>query len=323
VALIERLREYAHSIGIDALGVCAPDAPRSEAPLHLKWLARGFGAEMGYLARNPAARYDARSLLPDCRSVIVIALSYYIPHETCPTEGEPKVSRYAWGDDYHDVLKDKLQRLAGWLQLEVPDSQHKLCVDTSPLTEKAFAVAAGIGWAGRNSLVLNERLGSYFFIGLLLSTLELPRNEPVPHNCGTCTLCIQACPTDALVGPGILDARRCVSYLTTERKPAVEPHEPLNGWLYGCDTCQQVCPFNAAPVHTREPRFLPRPGSQHIAAEDVLAMSEPEFDQRFNGTVFKRRKLFRLQAQARNLELASAHSVSPQRLEGADVPLRD
>jgi epoxyqueuosine reductase len=256
---------------------------------------------MGYLARNPEDRYDARSLLPDCRSVVVIAVSYYTPDPKWPGDGQPKVSRYAWGDDYHDVLKDKLRLLANWLDGHLPAHSHKPCVDTSPLTEKSFAVAAGIGWQGRNSLVLNRDLGSYFFIGLLLTTAELARNFQTENACGTCTLCIQACPTNALLGPGILDARRCVSYLTTERKEEVQSHEPLNGWIYGCDTCQQVCPYNATPQHTREPRFQPRSGSQYLTLDDALSMSDSEFDRRFNGTVFKRRKLFRLQAQARNL----------------------
>jgi epoxyqueuosine reductase len=302
--LMQQLHAHADSLGIDAIGVCGHMAAPGQTELHHKWLARGYGADMHYLARNPDARYDARSLLPDCRSVIVIALSYYTPDATWPIEGEPRVSRYAWGEDYHDVLKDKLRALAAWLDVELPGHRHKPCVDTSPLTEKSFAVAAGLGWQGRNSLVLNQRLGSYFFIGLLLTTAELPFGSPVDNACGTCTLCIQACPTDALVGPGILDARRCVSYLTTERKVEVEPHEPLNGWLYGCDTCQQVCPYNAAPLVAREPRFNPRERSKHISTAEVLLMTEPEFDARFSGTVFKRRKLFRLQAQARNLQSA-------------------
>ena len=171
---MQQLRAYADSLGIDALGICAPVAPAEEAAKHGKWLARGFGAEMHYLARNPDARYDARSLLPGCRSVVVIAVSYFLPEVEWPDEGEPKVSRYAWGDDYHDVLKEKLVALAAWLDGNVSGQHHKPCVDTSPLTEKAFAVAAGIGWQGRNSLVLNRELGSYFFIGLLLTTAELP-----------------------------------------------------------------------------------------------------------------------------------------------------
>jgi epoxyqueuosine reductase len=298
---LPQLRAFADSIGIDALGVCGPVAPQRDAEMHNKWLARGYGAEMAYLARNPDARYDARSLLADCSSVIVVAVSYYVPDSAWPADGEPKVSRYAWGDDYHEVMGDKLRQLAAWLDERLPGQRYKHCVDTSPLTEKAFAVAAGIGWQGRNSLVLSRELGSYFFIGLLLTTAELPYDAPIESGCGTCTLCIQACPTDALVGPGVLDARRCVSYLTTERKEEVQLDERLNGWLYGCDTCQQVCPYNAAPKPAREPRFKPRAASKHVSLEHALAMSEAEFDQRFQGTVFKRRRLFRLQAQARNL----------------------
>jgi epoxyqueuosine reductase len=304
--LLTKLRAYADSLGIDGLGVSAATADPRQAQRHLKWLARGHGAEMHYLARNPETRYDARSLLPGCRSVIVVAVSYYIPDPSWPVAGEPKISRYAWGDDYHDVLKEKLQQLASWLDETLPGHSHKPCIDTSPLTEKAFAVAAGLGWQGRNSLVLNRDLGSYFFLGLLLTTAELPRSSPIEERCGTCTLCIQACPTEALYGPGILDSRKCVSYLTTERKAEVKEHEQLSGWLYGCDTCQQVCPFNATPLQTRESRFQPRASSKAIGIGEALAMTESEFEARFAGTVFRRRKLFRLQAQAGNLLDASA-----------------
>jgi epoxyqueuosine reductase len=288
------------------LGVAPPVLPEVEVQRHRGWLARGYGAEMGYLARKPEARYDATSLLPDCRSVIAIAVDYYVPGEQPAVPAEVKWSRYAWGDDYHAVVQDKLAAIRGWLLQRIPDLSSKITVDTSPLTEKAFAVAAGLGWQGRNSIVLNDS-GSYFFLGLLLTSAKLPLDHPVPDGCGTCTACIQACPTGALVGPGMLDSRRCVSYLTTERREPVLETEALNGWLYGCDTCQEVCPYNAEPRQSGELRFQPRPEIRGLTAAEAADMSEEHFEKLFACTAVRRRKVFRLNSQGRNLVAAGYH----------------
>lgn len=296
--LRQGLDEYAASLGIDLLRVTGPQTASGPIANHLKWLARRYGGDMQYLARNPEARYDARSLLPSCNSVIVTAHSYYVADDSWPAPGVAKVSRYAWGDDYHDVIRERLLRLAGWLGERVEEHKFKCTVDTSPLAEKAFAAQSGLGWAGRNSLILNEKLGSYFFIGLLLTSAELPRDSAMADGCGTCSACLRACPTGALSGPGVLDATKCISYLTTERKTAVEPGSKLNGWLYGCDTCQQCCPFNTGLPERAEPRWQPRPGIREIQASDAREMGEAEFTERFAGTVIKRRRLDRFSAQA-------------------------
>jgi epoxyqueuosine reductase len=307
------LWEEASAQGFDLLRVCAPDAALPAAGNHAKWLARGHGADMHYLYRDPAARYDARALLPECRSVVVLALSYFQPGGSGvqPPETESaagarpgpaaKIAMYAWGDNYHNVIRAKLKALGRWLDTQVPDHAWRGTVDSAPLAEKAFAVAAGVGWLGRNSLVLNPRLGTYFFLACLLTSAELPRDAPVEPGCGTCTLCLQACPTGALLGPGILAAEKCVSYHNTEAQAAPGPATPLNGWLFGCDTCQQVCPFNAAPAATREPRFAPRPGLLGLTAQAAAGMSEDEFNRRFEGTTIRRRKYARFTAAARVL----------------------
>jgi epoxyqueuosine reductase len=300
--LKQSLWAEARALGFDLLRVCAPDAPAAEAANHARWLARGHGADMHYLYRDPAARYDARSLLPECRSVVVLALSYYQPCGGAVLPGgTAKVAMYAWGDNYHNVIRAKLKQLGRWLDTQVAGHVWRPTVDSAPLAEKAFAVAAGIGWAGRNSLVLNERLGSYFFLACLLTSAELPRDAPVEPGCGTCTLCIQACPTDALLGPGILAAEKCVSYQNTESQAAPVPGVRLNGWLFGCDTCQQVCPFNGEPLPTREPRFAPRPGILTLTAEEAAGLSEDEFNRRFEGTSLRRRKYARFTAAAKVL----------------------
>jgi epoxyqueuosine reductase len=268
-----------------------------QAESHAKWLARGHGADMHYLYRDPAARYDARALLPACRSVVVLALSY---HNPAGQEDRPaKVAMYAWGDNYHSVIRSKLKQLGRWLDTQVPGHQWRPTVDSAPLAEKAFAVAAGIGWQGRHSLVMNRGLGSYFFLACLLTSAELPQDEPVEPGCGTCTLCIQACPTQALLGPGILAAERCTSYHNTESQAAPAPETQLNGWLFGCDTCQQVCPYNAAALPTAEPRFAPRPGILTITAVEAANMGEEEFNRRFEGTTIRRRKYHRFAAAGR------------------------
>jgi epoxyqueuosine reductase len=300
------LWEQAAALGFQLLRVCGPDAALAQAANHLRWLERGHGADMHYLHREAELRYDARSLLPECRSVVVLALSYFHPG---PLPEQPgKVAMYAWGDNYHNVIRGKLKTLGRWLDSQVEGHVWRPTIDSAPLAEKAFAVAAGVGWAGRNSLVLNHRLGSYFFIACLLTSVELPFDMAVEPACGTCTLCIQACPTDALLGPGILAAERCVSYLNTESQEKPDESTQLNGWLFGCDTCQRVCPFNAAAVPTAEPRFTPRPGILGITAQQAATMDEAEFNARFTGTTIRRRKYQRFVAAGQAVVAAESRS---------------
>lgn len=284
------------ALGFSKMRVCRPDAALPEAEHHGKWLSRGHAADMHYLSRDYEQRYDARSLLPECKSVIVLALGYY--QESRQSDEAAKVAMYAWGDNYHNVIRSKLKRLGRWLDERVPDHRWRPTVDSAPLAEKAFAVAAGIGWLGRNSLVLDQALGSYFFLACLLSSAELPLDSAIESACGTCTLCIQECPTNALLGPGILAAERCVSYHNTEARQAPTAETTLNGWLFGCDTCQRVCPYNVQVPATREPRFAPSRGLLHLTAEEAGQMSEEEFNARFTGSTIRRRKYPRFQAAA-------------------------
>jgi epoxyqueuosine reductase len=293
------LKDIAKGLGADLYGVAPPCVDSSWLARHEKWIARGYHGDMTYLAREPARRYDARHLLPECSSVVVIGVSYFTTDPAASDAPSPRVSRYAWGEDYHDVLGDKLRALGAWLDARVPEHRWKACVDHSPLCEKSFAVAAGLGWEGRNSLLLNDRYGSYFFLGLLLSSAKLEQDSPLIADCGTCSRCIQSCPTNALLGPGILDARRCISYLTTESKSPPGPDDKLHGWAYGCDVCQDVCPFNSALPASPESRFNRREWVGILAGEGDQDMSEGDFAARFNGTVIKRRRLERWQAQLR------------------------
>ncbi|MCB1220082.1 MAG: tRNA epoxyqueuosine(34) reductase QueG [Planctomycetales bacterium] len=281
------------------LRVSSVEAVLNEVGNHEKWLERGYGGDMHYLYRDPAKRYDPRHLLPECRSVIVLAASYYHHNADYAEHGEGRVARYAWGDNYHNVLTPRLKQLGRWLDGMLDGHSWRVTVDSSPLAEKAFAVAAGIGMRGRNSLVVNREIGSYFFLGCILSSAELPVDDPVDYSCGTCTRCVTACPQDALTGPGILKADRCISYLTTECKDEVDGSVDLQEWLFGCDTCQQVCPFNYSPLQSIIHRFAPRKEIREARASRIVSMKDEEFRTTFEGSVFIRRKFHRVQAQAR------------------------
>jgi epoxyqueuosine reductase len=256
---------------------------------------------MDYLARDPTSRYDARLLLPECRSVIVLALSYFSGDRSGDSSAPARVARYAWGEDYHAVLRDKAEQLGRWMDDRVPQHRYRVTVDSAPLAEKAFAVASGVGWRGRNTLVLNERLGSYFMLACLLSSAELSPDVSATDRCGSCRRCIDSCPTHALAAPGVLDARLCISYWTTSSKQPPPRAEMLQGWLAGCDLCQQACPYNAAPAATREPRFAPVTGLPILQPAEIMQMSEADFQQRFGQTVLADKGLPRLRAIAKLL----------------------
>jgi len=302
----QQVQHEALRLGFDTIRVARWDAVLDQQPRLLKWLGHGFAGDMAYLDRRPADRCNPRSLLPDCNSVICLALGYYIPDEDWPRPGRAMVSRYAWGDDYHEVLKEKLKALGDSISVLSPGHSWKPTVDTSPVLEKAFAAASGLGWQGKHSLVINPELGSYFFIGLLLTSLKLEPDTALRDGCSGCKACLDVCPTGALVAPRVLAANKCVSYLTTECKEPPPPGTDLKGWLYGCDLCQQACPYNEAPRPANEPRFAARDGIRDLGARELLEMDEEQFAQRFSGTVIKRRKLWRMQEQARRMVEAGA-----------------
>lgn len=241
------LRELAASLGFSACGVAARDAAEAQLPLLRTWLTAGYAADLRYMHRKPEARCDATSLLPGCASVIAVALpcARLGPAERAAQQARPgMVARYAQGEDYHKAISSRLKQLAARLTQLAPGHQHKLTVDTSPIMEKAFAVAAGIGWRGHHTLVLNAEHGSAFMLGLLLTTAQIAPDEPSARSCGICNRCIAACPTGALLEPGVLDARRCISYWTTAAKGQAPAGINLHGWGYGCDACQDACPYN-------------------------------------------------------------------------------
>jgi epoxyqueuosine reductase len=299
-----RLKQQSVALGFGLCGI-APATPADGFDRLRDWLARGFAGEMDYMDRHADARRHPASVLPEVRSVVMVAMNYgsgmrnaecgmrnsihsafRIPHSAIG-----RVARYACGPDYHDVLRERLNRLLAWLQTEQPSCRGRGVVDTAPLLERDFARRAGLGWIGKNTMLLNKRQGSYFFLGALLVDLELTPDPPhTASHCGTCTACLDACPTGAFVGPGWLDARRCISYLTIELKGDVpEDLRPgLGDWVFGCDVCQEVCPWNRhAPDAGPE---WPRRDLEALDLIEVLGLSPEEFRQRFRGTALMRSK---------------------------------
>lgn len=315
-------------MGFDLCGVVAAQKFPELANADL-WLARGFAGEMNYL--SDPRRSDPASVLPGVRSVIVCALNYnskyprsihshnQIEDEDTASRKEsvrsPQgwISRYAWGDDYHDVLREKLEVLLRELRERCGDAfASRLYTDTGPVQERVLAKYAGLGWLGKNTLLLNQKIGSYFFLGVILTTLEIPPSldaggAPAPDLCGSCRRCIEACPTDALVEPYVMDARRCISYLTIELRGSIPENlrEPTGDHVFGCDICQDVCPWNNRAPVTNAAQFAPRnfPGSgdateatdspQSLYRPDLLwlvTLTEEEFRQRFRGSPIKRAK---------------------------------
>jgi epoxyqueuosine reductase len=302
-----RLKDRARALGFELVGV-APATPADGFDRLRDWLARGFAGEMGYMHRHAEARRQPSSILPEVRSVVMVGMSY-APGASRgrerPEGGAPlrsltlparhqgargKVARYARGADYHDVLRARLRELLAWLQAERPGCRGRGVVDTAPLLERDFARRAGLGWFGKNTMLLNRRLGSYLFLAALLVDLDLAPDAPhSTSHCGSCTACLDACPTGAFAAPGLLDARRCVSYLTIElRGPVPEELRPgVGDWLFGCDVCQEVCPWNRKAPAGREPAF-DRADLEALDPAELLGLSEEEFRHRFRGTALLR-----------------------------------
>lgn len=257
-----------------------------------EWLAKGYQGNMGYLERRQAERLNPESLLGDLRGVIVLGHPYDcgLPNTESPEEGN--VSRYAWGRDYHDVLGEKLRDFQVWLRARRPEVSCYAGVDAAPILEKAWAEQAGLGWLGKHTNIIHPERGSYFFLAVLLTNLEWIPDEPEADRCGTCTRCIEVCPTRAIVAPYQLDARLCISYLTIELKgPISRELRPLIGnRIFGCDDCQEVCPWNRFSRPTEEGSFYPREGVRNQALDSFVSLDEARFKEMFAGSAILRAK---------------------------------
>jgi epoxyqueuosine reductase len=297
--LREQINTKASALGFDLMGITSA-APLAQGGRLRAWVAQGLAGEMGYMSRDVEKRVNPSRVLPEVRSIIVLGVNYY----TSPSVAEAApgcgwISRYAWGQDYHTVLGDKLKALVTFIrELEGPDVQARWYVDTGPILERELAWRAGLGWPGKNTNLINRHLGSWLFLGAILLDRELLYDTPATAHCGTCTRCLVACPTGALVAPGVLDARRCISYLTIElRGPIPRQLRPLMGThIFGCDICQAVCPWNRQAPVSSNPAFLPRAGYAAPELIPLLRLSADDFRTRFQGspvTRAKRRGLLR------------------------------
>ncbi len=302
-SLTQELKAKARELGFDGIGISkAQEIPGFQKMLE-QWLQSGYNGSMDYMRRNSEKRCDPTLLVEGARSVISLITSYY-PEQTAPEE-HPQVAKYAYGTDYHFVLKDRMQLLWDFLESRYPDLAGRMFVDSAPVADKLWAVQGGLGWLGKNSCLINRELGSFVFISELLVNVPLDYDEPYASNfCGGCTKCIDACPTKAIVQPGVIDATRCISYQTIENKTDSIPESiaaNMQNRLFGCDICQDVCPWNKKAKITEIQEFAPHPEFFHLDAAAWQEMDGHRFGEIFKSSALKRAKLKGLQRNLRAL----------------------
>jgi epoxyqueuosine reductase len=290
LALAAAAKAAAFDLGFEACGIADLDASDA-APTFDGWLARGFHGEMRYMERQAPVRRDPARAWPEARSAVVVLHNYH-QRDAEPAPGRGRIARYALGDDYHRVMTERLHQLGARLVAAAGAGRFRAFVDAGPLPERELARRAGLGWFGKNTMLIRPGLGSFTFIGVVLTDLALPCDEPFEADrCGSCRRCLDACPTDAFPEPRVLDATRCISYLTIEARGATpEPLKPMMGdWLFGCDVCQDVCPWNVRfAEETLEPRYRARPANDWPTLAEIAAMTEREFDEALGETALER-----------------------------------
>ncbi len=289
------LKAHARELGFDACGI-APAAAHPELQFFREWLDRGYAGEMAYLHRTAERRADVRCVQPSALTVIVTATVYNTdrPYSTeCADAGRAQIARYAWGDDYHDVIGARLDALVAWMREASSEPfEARAHVDTGPVQERVYAQHAGVGWIGKNTCVISPQLGSWVFLGAIICSLPLDVDTPSLDQCGTCTLCLEACPTHALVAPGVLDSTRCISYLTIELRGEIpaEHRGGVGSHVYGCDVCQEVCPWNAVAPRSSDPAWQPRPAWDLVDLVELSSRSDEELAGDLRGSAMRRTK---------------------------------
>lgn len=326
--LSAQIKEEAQRLGFALVGISPVKIPPHEESF-AQWLRKGLGGELGYMTRTEELRRDPKKLVPWATSVISVGMNYFapLPRPEAPEDSRGWISRYAWGDDYHDLVKQRLDSLLEKIRdIHGGPVEGRAFVDSGPVLERDLAGVAGIGWIGKNTHLISPERGSWFFLGELFLSLELDYDRPIRDRCGKCDLCLKACPTGAFVGPYILDARRCISYLTIELKGPIPRHlRPLMGnHIFGCDICQEICPYNVKAKPTGEEAFQPREGLYAPELIPLLSLTEEDFRRRFKGSPIlraKRRGFLRNVAVALgNLKSREAVPALIQALQD-DVPL--
>lgn len=316
-----RLKALAIEAGFDLAGIASLSTPPPDLGKLDAWMQAGYHASMAWIPKQRDKRLDPTLVLPNAKSMLCVALIYNTAHPYASEEpGQARISRYAWGDDYHDLMDKKLAALEQALhQAFGPALSSRHYSDTGPVSEKAWAAAAGLGWVGKHTNLINQDKGSWFFLGEILLDLELQPDPPVADLCGTCTRCLDACPTQAFPQAGVLDANKCLSYLSIEHKgPIPQEYQAAMGLnLYGCDICQDVCPWNRQHlIGPQSAPFEPRPGLQPVDLDAIEALDQAGFAARFKGSAIKRAKLAGLQRNAaivrKNLSNGASHPQAPR-----------
>jgi len=285
------IKDESKRLGFSSCGISKARFLSEEADNFEKWLTKGYQGSMSYLEKNIDKRLDPRLLVPGSKSVISLSYNYFPPKKLIE-ENNFIISKYAYGKDYHKVLKKKLKKLFASIREKIGEIEGRVFVDSAPIHERAWAKLSGLGWVGKNSLLINKNKGSYFFLAEIICDLELEYDEPVLNRCGSCTRCIDACPTDAITEAQVIDAKKCISYLTIENKENIP--EELNGSLtdsiFGCDICQDVCPWNKRSTPHNEKEFLPNKELKKLKRKDWIEITEETFNKIFEGSAVKRTK---------------------------------
>lgn len=286
------VKSLAAELGFSYCGISKAEFLEDEAPKLEEWLKRGYQGKMSYLENYFDKRLDPTLLVPGAKSVISLMYNYY-PEKDLATPGNLKIAKYAYGEDYHFVVKDKLKMLLEKLQEEVGHIDGRVFVDSAPVMERAWAKRSGLGWIGKNSLLLNRNSGSFFFLAEIIVDLELTDDGPVKDYCGTCTACMDACPTDAIPEPYVVDGSKCISYFTIELKEEIpaDVKGKFENWIFGCDICQDVCPWNRFSKPHREPRFDPNESLQSMSQQEWTDITSEVFQKVFRDSPVKRTKL--------------------------------
>jgi len=283
------IKQAALAEGFQHVGISKAEFLEEEAPKLEQWLNQGMHGEMGYMANHFDKRLDPRQLVDGAKSVISLIYNYY-PESNLAKEGEPKIAKYAYGKDYHYIIKPKLKNVLQNITDQVGEVNARVFVDSAPVHERAWAAKSGLGWIGKNSLLINRSKGSFFFLAEIILDIELDYDGPIKDYCGTCSRCMDACPTDAIPKPYVVDGSKCISYLTIELKDQI-PNEfagKMENWMFGCDICQDVCPWNRFSKSNKEPAFGPHEKLEGMSTSDWYEMTQELFQEIFKGSAVKR-----------------------------------
>ena len=300
----KQIKQWATELGFSHCGIAKAEFLEEEAPRLEEWLKRSYQGEMHYMENHFDMRLDPRILVPGAKSVISLTYNYFT--EEKQNEDAPKISKYAYGEDYHHVVKDKLKTLLRNMQQQIGELQGRCFVDSAPVMERAWAAKAGIGWIGKHSLLINKTQGSFFFLAEIMVDAELAYDAPfATDHCGTCTACMDACPTGAIVENKVVDGSKCISYFTIELKDAIPTayKDKLDDWMFGCDVCQDVCPWNRFSKQHNEPKFTPNPKLLAMNRREWQEITEDVFNELFKKSAVKRTKYEGLKRNLRFLEL--------------------